>query len=804
MIIHELIMSGTRRINDGVLARRTALVFFVFFALLFSVVLAGNLRIEDANNNTLLFINNETGNVGIGTTDANYKLTVDGSIIVSGANNNRALYLTQYSNTGAGRYTGAIIPSAGSNGISLWYHDGSNYYEGLRLHSDGRVGIGTASPKKKLDVLGDFNTTGIIYFGSSAIPIKDLGGGYFSFKDYFVMHKGGHKLFMFNKDQSGNRLVAGSGFEIRNEGESDNNAFKLSVFGNDSAGTATSPLLSFSIDSDGVVDFAQEITVSGAGDSYFLGNLGIGATSPSADLDITHGQVSDLMLKSEGHEIYNATLIINWADNAFQLKVGTYPVLVTSGYNTPEITRLYSNNAETMTLNNGNVGIGTADPGDRLTVGGNVRVGLVTNDDGGTAGYGNYLYFSGGDDWTSYNSDNSDVLWLARYNIASDQTELRMNIGDRISDSNDKFVVGTTDYTEGGWNPHFAVRSDGKVGINTTSPDALLDITGNGALLDINNNADGTSYVRFAQNSVDRFAIRHVIAGDYLGVYDYGESADTIVFKDGNVGIGTTSPSARLEVRSTGNPIVKFGDANNIGQLVAGGSYVAMQNSAGNGVTILQSNGNVGIGTTNPQNKLNVVGDVNATSNLYVGGSLDLDGDLVVGGGWGGGGITLTSDGDLKIDGDIYQKSGHFYYSDATSYNGSFYIADNLRVGAGIGGKGGHFNVTADGNVVMDGSLGVGTASPGGKLDVLTGSTNDGANGNPDNLLKIQSANGDDGVLDVNAITIKQNGNVGIRKPNPSYPLDVSGDIYSSGNIRFNNLYVNNGGAASGLSPGVR
>ena len=127
---------------------------------------------------------------------------------------------------------------------------------------------------------------------------------------------------------------------------------------------------------------------------------------------------------------------------------------------------------------NGNVGIGTTAPSSKFNVNGTVRVGLLTNDNGSTSGYGDAIYFSGGDDWGSYDSDNSDGLWIARYNVASDQSELRVSIGDDdggVATEVDKFTIGAYDGS-GIWRHRMTVLSSGNVGIGTTSPNYKLHI----------------------------------------------------------------------------------------------------------------------------------------------------------------------------------------------------------------------------------------------------------------------------------------------------------------------------------------
>jgi len=67
-------------------------------------------------------------------------------------------------------------------------------------------------------------------------------------------------------------------------------------------------------------------------------------------------------------------------------------------------------------------------------------------------GYGSKLLFLGA-------SENSDPLWIARYNIGYNNSELRVNISDDPTQAEDKFAVGVT----GGdnvWHPILTVKND--------------------------------------------------------------------------------------------------------------------------------------------------------------------------------------------------------------------------------------------------------------------------------------------------------------------------------------------------------
>ncbi|MBT4376038.1 hypothetical protein HOD29_01555, partial [archaeon] len=110
-------------------------------------------------------------------------------------------------------------------------------------------------------------------------------------------------------------------------------------------------------------------------------------------------------------------------------------------------------------------------------------------------------------------------------------------------------------------------------------------------------------------------------------VKDASLNTDFIIMGDGNVGIGTTSPNDILHLSSLGNPKIRVEDttSNKYVQMGHGDNYATFnaqgstaywfQTDGDTKMTIL-SGGNVGIGTTSPTAKLDVQ---NGGVNIYLG-----------------------------------------------------------------------------------------------------------------------------------------------------------------------------------------
>mgnify|MGYP007112218262 CR=1 FL=1 len=82
--------------------------------------------------------------------------------------------------------------------------------------------------------------------------------------------------------------------------------------------------------------------------------------------------------------------------------------------------------------------------------------------------YGKKLYFG-------HTNDNTDPIWMARYNTLQYYSELRVNIGDEWGD---KFCVGFHHFEGRPWKNILLVNTAGMVGINTDNPQSELDVRG--------------------------------------------------------------------------------------------------------------------------------------------------------------------------------------------------------------------------------------------------------------------------------------------------------------------------------------
>jgi hypothetical protein len=253
--------------------------------------------------------------------------------------------------------------------------------------------------------------------------------------------------------------------------------------------------------------------------------------------------------------------------------------------------------------------------------------------------------------------------------------------------------------------------SSGLVGIGTTSPTSILDAFGGGGVT-ISNSGDtflslkttgttATNFIEFKDSGGASGAIWYDHTSNYLATKVNGSERMRIT-SAGNVGIGTAAPGSKLDVlgafrvRDGTNTIGQF--CGSSGGLVAGhiGTLtnvpLAFYTNASAPRLTIDTSGNVGIGTTTPANLLHVKSSTSSTVALF--GDSAANNTLAVT-------RTTSSPAYLAIS--------------ATSSTGNIIGGPVLRLlTAGADGSGD----TERARIDASGNVGIGTASPGSKLDV--------------------------------------------------------------------------------------
>ncbi|PIR86066.1 hypothetical protein COU14_01055 [Candidatus Kaiserbacteria bacterium CG10_big_fil_rev_8_21_14_0_10_44_10] len=557
----------------------------------------------------------ESGNVGIGTTSPSQKLDVEGNVVFGNGISGGYIYSSRsgqilvgedvsgtYINAGSNTATPASMFIGRMNTDTIFQTNGG--IERMRIASGGNVGIGTTSPASILHI-------------NKADPILTIQD------TEQTSANADARLRLGESDVSGSLQAYG-------ELQFNDNKFKFGFDNN-----------------NGLLTLDRT-----------TGNVGIGTSSPSKKLTVGAGSDTPAITTDGLYVTNNGATAAVLRDSTNDIEAGwEVDGSVYFGARTAHdlIFRTTAQNRMTIT-SSGNVGIGTTSPANKLQV--SAANDFLLRLDNTSSG-GNGAVLGVGDSGANTNQLTisttggtvNHAFGLGAVNTYLNASGGNVGIGETVPGS--KLSVSGGGSFGSGYDttaaPTNGLIIEGNVGIGTTSPLGKLHVysgastvTAANSLADDvvieNSNYAGLSFLTPDTTGVGSIYFGHNNDAD-AGRIVYNNSNDSFDFfnagsqslkitNTGNVGIGTTSPTAKLDVNGGFNLTGDIFNTSNTARVKSNGDIEMHLDEDDNNISVfsikdgtnsslfylpesgsayLNTSGNFGIGTTTPGATLDVL-----------------------------------------------------------------------------------------------------------------------------------------------------------------------------------------------------
>lgn len=548
-------------------------------------------------------------NGGTGVTATSQGTVFAGPVSGTGAPNFRALASTDLP-------TGTLSGS-GTSGYVPYYSAASTLANSGIYYSGGNVGIGTTSPLTMLDVVTPANVASGVHDlsrigdGTNSIRLGFLANGT-SVTSSYVRADSNLPLSLCTTST----CTSGGGITLLNSG-------------NVGIGTTT-PLGNLEVASEGNQThvFATSASSVVLGSSNFIGTRSRGTLAARTHLNSGDRLATFLGTSGVTNSSWTGMQIYATEAHTASAQGKAIQFFTTANGGTTDTNK--------MTIDhNGNVGIGTSSPASPLNVIGNspsatpVLLESYGTSGNPVSGFTGKVARGTASSPTATQAGDGVGMVQSTYGVSTwvNNAAIYLRVAENQSETNrgSYITFDTTPLGSPGRSERMRIDSNGYVGIGTTTPSQLLQVSSSNTSATYigltNTSASGRDWLIGSTGTLNgQGAGRLAFWDNTAGV------SRMVIDPSGGVGIGTTTPSGRLHVKGP-NANMTGAPTNSIAMFESGSSantdYLAIGSPAEDVMSIQVGDqintrslalnpqgGNVGIGTTTPGYRLDVNGTI--------------------------------------------------------------------------------------------------------------------------------------------------------------------------------------------------